>query len=131
MNGEYPAIFLNGHNVHVHRLEWMKYNGQIPDGYIIHHKDENKLNWHIDNLEILKRSDHILKHQKTLRGDNFVKYGEESRNHKLTIDQVRYIKHHYKKYDKHFGGRALANKFNVTEQCVCRIVKEFIWKGVV
>ena len=33
MNGKYPAIFLNGKNVHVHRLEWEKYNGEIPKGY--------------------------------------------------------------------------------------------------
>lgn len=24
MNGEYPAIFLNGKNQHIHRLEWIK-----------------------------------------------------------------------------------------------------------
>lgn len=31
MNGKYPAIFLNGQNQHIHRLEWEKYNGKIPE----------------------------------------------------------------------------------------------------
>ena len=44
MNGKYPAICLNGQNQHVHRLEWEKHNGKIPEGFIVHHKDENKLN---------------------------------------------------------------------------------------
>lgn len=63
MNGKYPAIFLNGENKHVHRLEWEKHNGKIPNGFIVHHKDENKLNWNIDNLELLSRSEHIRRHK--------------------------------------------------------------------
>lgn len=67
MNGDYPAIFLNNKNVHIHRLEWMKHYGEIPKGFIVHHKDENKLNWSIDNLELLPRSVHILKHKNVVR----------------------------------------------------------------
>jgi hypothetical protein len=63
MNGEYPAIFLNGQNVHIHRLQWLKYHGEIPKGCVIHHKDENKLNWSIENLEMLSRKDHIVQHK--------------------------------------------------------------------
>lgn len=63
MNGEYPAIFLNGKNQHIHRLQWIKYHGSIPKGYVIHHKDENKLNWDIDNLELLSRGDHVREHR--------------------------------------------------------------------
>ena len=51
MSGKYPAICLNGKNAHVHRLEWEKHHGKIPDGYIIHHKDEDKTNNTINNLE--------------------------------------------------------------------------------
>lgn len=127
MNGDYPAIFLNGKNQHVHRLEWMKHYGEIPADCIVHHKDENKLNWNIENLELLKRGDHVLKHQNNLHTESFVKYGEESRHHKLTQCQVDYIKTHYVKYDKEFGGRALAKRFGVTEQCVSLIVKGKNW----
>ena len=63
MNGEYPAIFLNGENQHIHRLEWIKHYGEISENCIIHHKDHNKLNWNIDNLELLNRSQHIYEHK--------------------------------------------------------------------
>lgn len=62
MDGKYPAIFLNGKNTHVHRLEWIKHNGEIPNGYVIHHKNENKLDWDISNLELHSRSTHIREH---------------------------------------------------------------------
>lgn len=67
MNGEYPAIFLNGQNQHVHRLVWEKYNGKIPHGFIVHHKDENKLNWDIENLELLDRSEHLKRHKNIVK----------------------------------------------------------------
>lgn len=63
MNGKYPAIYLNGKSKHVHRLEWIKHYGEIPKGCIIHHKNENKLDWSIDNLELLTKSVHIKKHK--------------------------------------------------------------------
>ena len=63
MDGAYPAIYIEGKNVHIHRLEWVRYNGEIPNGYVVHHKDGNKLNWEISNLELLSRSQHIKEHQ--------------------------------------------------------------------
>ena len=63
MNVGYPAIFVNGKNAYIHRLGWIKHNGEIPKGYVVRHKDENKLNWNIENLELLSRSQHIRKHK--------------------------------------------------------------------
>jgi len=62
-NGDYPAIFLNGKSHHVHRLEWERYHGKPPKGAIIHHIDGNKLNWHISNLQMLSRSEHLKRHK--------------------------------------------------------------------
>lgn len=62
MDGKYPAICINGKNVHVHRLVWIDNFGKIPTECVIHHKDENKLNWNIENLELLSRSEHIKRH---------------------------------------------------------------------
>lgn len=67
MNGEYPAIFLNRKNQHIHRLVWEKYNGKIPKGFIVHHKDENKLNWSIENLELMNRSEHLKRHKNIVK----------------------------------------------------------------
>ncbi|GAB3797262.1 HNH endonuclease signature motif containing protein [Virgibacillus kimchii] len=67
MNGDYPAVYKDGENCHIHRLEWEKFNGKIPNGYVIHHKDENKLNWSIDNLELLTRGEHVKKHKDVVK----------------------------------------------------------------
>lgn len=46
-----------------HRLVYEKYYGKIPHGYQIHHKDGNKLNNSIDNLEALTPYQHKQKHK--------------------------------------------------------------------
>lgn len=130
MNGDYPAIFLNGKNVHVHRLEWIKHHGEIPEGFVVHHKDEDKMNWDIENLELISRGDHVLRHIENLHYEGSHKFGEKSRHHKLTQEQVDYIRKVHVKYDKTFGGRALAEEFNVTPQCISRIVRGKTWGGV-
>lgn len=48
--------------LYVHRLEWYKYHGPIPEGYHVHHKDGNRQNWQIDNLELLTGIAHIRQH---------------------------------------------------------------------
>ena len=63
MNGEYPAICLDNKNVHVHRVEWERHHGPIPKGCIIHHVDGNKMNWNINNLVMLSRSEHVREHR--------------------------------------------------------------------
>ncbi len=45
-----------------HILIWKKANGNIPIGHSIHHRDLNKLNNSIDNLELLSHKEHRKKH---------------------------------------------------------------------
>ena len=42
----------------MHRDVWEFHNGQIPDGWDVHHRDENKLNNNIENLECLPKAEH-------------------------------------------------------------------------
>ena len=58
----YPTIWINNKNTLVHRYVWKKHNGEIPKGYIIHHLDENKNNFNIENLEIMARCEHSRQH---------------------------------------------------------------------
>ena len=46
----------------LHRMVFIHYNGEIPKGYCIHHKDGNKGNNDISNLECVKRSEHSHYH---------------------------------------------------------------------
>lgn len=56
-NGKRKMILL-------HRVIWEEANGSIPVGYHIHHKDENRLNNSLDNLELLPSSQHSSHHRK-------------------------------------------------------------------
>lgn len=51
---------------HLHREIWKATYGDIPDGYDIHHKDENPLNNSIDNLECLSKSEHAELHAQSM-----------------------------------------------------------------
>lgn len=51
--------------VRLHRKVWEYHNGEIPEGYDIHHKNNDKSDNNIDNLEMLSRYDHHVVHMKS------------------------------------------------------------------
>lgn len=46
----------------IHRYVWEFYNGEIPEGYQIHHIDKDKSNNDISNLELIPVSEHAKLH---------------------------------------------------------------------
>lgn len=60
------ASKINGHRKRLHRYIWEYYNGEIPKGYDIHHKDHNKENNTLENLELISKSNHSKLHSKEL-----------------------------------------------------------------
>lgn len=77
----YPRLSMRGYKKYgkdffQHREKWSYYNGNIPEGYVIHHKDGNKLNNSVDNLEALSDFEHRSIHSSHLpKGSGF---GEEN-----------------------------------------------------
>lgn len=43
----------------VHRLVWMAFNGVIPNGMVINHKDENPSNNYLDNLMLCTQKENL------------------------------------------------------------------------
>ena len=51
-------------NFMIHRCVWEYYNGEIPDGYVVHHKDFDKSNNDISNLQLMTQEEHMKIHSK-------------------------------------------------------------------
>ena len=47
---------------YLHRYIWELHNGPIPEGYHVHHKNEDPLDNSIDNLELLPGKSHLQLH---------------------------------------------------------------------
>lgn len=70
----YLSSTINGKRYRLHRYVWEWYNGTIPKGYDIHHKDHNKFNNEIDNLELLSKAEHLKRHSEEITEEQKQKY---------------------------------------------------------
>lgn len=50
----------------VHRTLWEAHNGKIPEGYLVHHKNEDRLDNRLENLELMSLAEHCRLHQPRL-----------------------------------------------------------------
>lgn len=55
---------IDGNRKRLHVYVWEKFNGPVPQGYNIHHFDENKNDNQIDNLMCMTKSEHHTWHAK-------------------------------------------------------------------
>lgn len=53
---------VNNHHHPIYQLVWTVFNGPIPKGYVVHHKDHNSMNDRLDNLQIMTKSEHTIHH---------------------------------------------------------------------
>ena len=59
-----PGGYFKNDGKSLHRAVWTYYNGPIPEGHHIHHKDHNKENNDLSNLECIQGSAHMSMHGK-------------------------------------------------------------------
>lgn len=88
----------------LHVYIWRKYNGDIPKGYHVHHKDENKDNNDISNLELLKSYDHLsshaLKHSELSSLNMYEKVLPAAKEWHKSEKSTQFHKDHYEKYTR-------------------------------
>ena len=110
-----------------HRLVWRHFRGIIPGDLTINHKDGNKSNNHIDNLELATQSEQALHACHVLGCKPHLNLGERGENHanaKLTDKEARAIK------NSKLRGRELAAKYGISESVVSSIRHGHVWTHV-
>jgi predicted XRE-type DNA-binding protein len=107
-----------------HRVVWEKYYGDVPVGYIIHHKDGNKQNNHVENLEWV--TDEENKSHAIRTGLIEIRRGEKSNFAKLKAKDV------YKIADLLKEGKLkqveIAKLMNISTQTISSINVKGVWK---
>ena len=131
------CLFKNGKQTtfSVHRIVALAFINNYNNCPEINHKDEDKTNNCVENLEWCDRKynanygtakERIIK-TKIKNGTNVGSKktrnaGENNPNSKLKNSDVIFIRENYIKNHKEFGGVALAKKFGVRRECIYRII---------
>lgn len=118
----------NGVNktVKVHRIVAQTFINNQLNKKEVNHKDGNKQNNTVDNLEWVTKSENQLHAYKT--GLNS-KAAERNPAHKLTWKDVNYIRANYQPYDPKYGAVALGKQLNVHRKTIMRVALYQLWKS--
>ena len=57
--------YFQNKGVRLHRVVWETSNGEIPDGYHVHHINEDRADNRLENLALLQGSEHLSLHNST------------------------------------------------------------------
>src|SRR3990167_230189 len=63
------GFYYQKRGIRLHRVVWEHFKGKIPKGYHVHHKDEDRNNNQIGNLELLTKSKHLSHHMQERLAD--------------------------------------------------------------
>lgn len=116
----------------VHRLVAIAFLGPVPDGLEVNHKDGNRTNNMVSNLEYVTRSENIRHAQNVLGSYRGVKHPLS----KLSEDDVREIRRLYPqlpmagKRRAKFSVLALAKQFGIERRTLEEIAKGNRWRHV-
>lgn len=89
----YPLIYINGKEIKLHVYIWEKANGSKPTKHDIHHKDEDKSNYNLENLELVTYSEHRRIHAGWIRkGGKWIKKPCNKCNRILPLKDFYYVK---------------------------------------
>ena len=119
-------------NIRVHRIVAEAFLGKCPDGCVVNHKDGNKKNNSVENLEYVSPSENNihalnagLRHRAT-KGNQ--RRGENHPSAVLTENEVRRILQIHK--DRRWGKVKIARQFNISVGAVSAILQNRSWKNI-
>ncbi len=64
MGNEYARKTVAGRTDYVHRMVWESAHGPIPEGYELHHRNGDKRDNRLENLELLTPAEHAARHRR-------------------------------------------------------------------
>lgn len=102
----------------LHRIIWTAFNGPIPDGITINHRDGDKANNRLDNLELATHAEQ-LEHARAI--------GLKSPA-KISPDDVKDLRQKYA--SKQWSQKDLAQLFGISLSYVQKIVRRVIWPTI-
>jgi hypothetical protein len=79
------------HRFYVHRLVWQTFRGVIPNGLEINHRNGDKADNRLKNLELITRSDNMLHSFQTLDPSLNRSFGATHHKAKLSEDDVKEV----------------------------------------
>ena len=96
---------------------------------MVNHKDGNKRNNRVDNLEWVTNSENV-RHAFRI-GLNRRKKGTDVYNAKFCEDEIKYIRENYIPRDEIFGANAMAKKFGVVKSTILNIIHRKTYPNVI
>ncbi len=136
--GGYPTLNIRpaGHSqtYYVHKLVAMAFlpEPRPEDQYVIH-LDYNKENNHVSNLKWATKDEMVAHQQKNpfvIEGRKKRKNRNKDRGHKLTAEQVRFIKEKIFDPNRTSNMKMIANQFGISEMQLYRIKNGENWSHV-